>query len=386
MKSTRRNGRPFRAARGQTRLEIESEPSFTNHSEVVEWGGELYWAVDYTSGGAPLGLRLSELREMEAQSSNQAWARAKRVLDCVFEEFGTVDIGRVVKVGQGLSHQVFAANVELQNDPDALSGNYAVLLPMGTNTPTQEARLASRARLLQQRAICRQVAAHSTSIRVPDLRAMIPLPEGDAIVRPFIRGIPLDLRAGRQPGVKPWEIVARVAASIHAIPAESIAEIRGFPTRRAHALSELEQLEGLPELFDAYNWALDHLPPDELSVLIHGDLLGQNILLDPDDVPAVIDWEYAKLGDPAYDLAIVTRGANKPFACAGGLERLLEAYANFRQQRVDEREVRFYELCLMARWYRESLEVKGAGENAESQLRHIYNVFARARRASGGAK
>jgi hypothetical protein len=373
------------AARVQTKLEVESEPSIRNHSEVIEWGGELYWAVDYTSGGAPIGLRLSELREMEAQSSNQGWARAKRVLDCVFNEYGEVDIGRVVKVGQGLSHQVFAANVELQNDPEALSGAYAVLLPIGTNTTTKEERLALRARLLQQRAICRQVAAQTTSIRVPDLRAIIPMPEGDAIVRPFFRGIPLDLRVGRQPGVKrPWEIIAQVAATIHAIDVNSIADPRGFPTRRAHALSEVEQLEGLPEFFDAYNWALDHLPPDEPSVLIHGDLLGQNIVLDPDEVPAVIDWEYAMLGDPAYDLAIVTRGANKPFAYAGGLERLLEAYANFRQQRIAAHEVHFYELCLMARWYRDEIDGKGIGLCIESELKHIYNVLARARRASNG--
>ncbi|MES1178233.1 MAG: phosphotransferase [Myxococcales bacterium] len=48
----------------------------------------------------------------------------------------------------------------------------------------------------------------------------------------------------------------------------------------------------------------------------------------PGQTPAVIDWEYTALGDPAYDLAIVTRGARRPFQnrprsrqVAGGLQR-----------------------------------------------------------------
>lgn len=375
------------SARTREQFDLESESSFKDHSEVVEWGGELYWAVDYTSGGAPIGLRLAELLEMELRDSNEGWAGAKRVLQCVFDGYGEVDIGRVVKMGQGLSYEVLAANVDVRNDPDALSGDYAVFLPIGKRTPTKEERLASRVRLLHERAICRHVAAQTTSIRVPDLRAIIPLPEGDAIVRPFLRGVPLDLRVGRQPGVKrPWEIVAQVAATIHALGVNSIADHRGFPTRRAHGLSELEQLEGLPEFVDAYNWAIDHLPPNEPSVLIHGGLLRQNILLDPGEPTVVIDWEYAMLGDPAYDLAIVTRGANKPFAYAGGLERLVEAYASFGQRRIAAHEVRFYELCLMARWYRDELDGKGSGLCIESQLKHIYNVLARARRASDAVR
>lgn len=403
MKSKSRNQRQRSAtALANTKLERESEPSFKDHSEVVEWGGELYWAVDYTSGGAPIGLRLSEFREMELRDSNAGWARAKRVFDCVFNEFGEVDIGRVVKMGQGLSNHAFAASVELKPDPNGVSGDYAVLLPINTQATPTEKRLSSRAKLLQERAICRHIASQTSKIHVPDIRAIIPLPEGDAVVRPFIRGVSLDLRAGRQPGVRSWEIVAKVAATIHAVDMQSMAELPGFPTRRAHALAELEQLEGLPEFFDAYNWAVDHLPPEEPSVLIHGDLLGQNILIGAwdegrqgrSDAPnvqsvldeglAVIDWEYAMLGDPAYDLAIVTRASKKPFAIDRGLDRLLDAYASFGQRRIAAHEVHFYELCLLARWYRDTLDGNGAMDSVEAQWGRVRNVLARARRASDG--
>jgi len=56
-------------------------------------------------------------------------------------------------------------------------------------------------------------------------------------------------------------------------------------------------------------------PPDDPSVLLHGDLLGQ-ILLAMDGPHHVINWEYATRGDPAYDLAIVTRGVEQPFQIA----------------------------------------------------------------------
>jgi len=64
-------------------------------------------------------------------------------------------------------------------------------------------------------------------------------------------------------------------------------------------------------------------------VILHGDLLGQNILLGPGDRPTVIDWEYARYGDPAYDLAIVTRGVKRPFQVVDGLARLIDAYQRY---------------------------------------------------------
>lgn len=192
----------------------------------------------------------------------------------------------------------------------------------------------------------------------------------------------------------PWPTAPRYEGEVEPQESESnaiqqdvfVVSDAGFPIRRAHALAELEQLEELPEFFDTHNWALEHLPPDEPSVLIHGDLLGQNT--DTSNVPsavdeglAVIDWEYAMLGDPAYDLAIVTRASKKPFAIDRGLERLLDAYATFGQRRIAAHEVHFYELCLLARWYRDSLDGKNAMDSVESQWGRVRNVIARARRA-----
>jgi aminoglycoside phosphotransferase (APT) family kinase protein len=92
------------------------------------------------------------------------------------------------------------------------------------------------------------------------------------------------MRAGRQGNGKPWEIIGRVAAAIHRQKTEVVSELLpGEPTRRAWAEKRLEVLDALdcPEAREARGWAAEHLPAAAPSVLVHGDLLGQNLLLKP---------------------------------------------------------------------------------------------------------
>jgi aminoglycoside phosphotransferase (APT) family kinase protein len=360
--------------RARARLSSESEPSYEDAEEVVEWGGQRIWAVDFTSGGAPIGLTIEELREMTARDLHRAgWARAKHVLEMVFAKYGRVEVGRVRKIGEGSSHEVFAAFVEVEPDRSGQTGVYAVFLPpRGSDAkerpdPWREAALLDR------------VAAGTQMIRVPTVTATVPTTGGHAVVRPYLEGIPLDLRAGHQTSVRPWEIVAHVAAAIHSIESIGVAGLRGHETRRAHAASEISVLQGLPELSEAERWALAHLPEEEPATLIHGDLLGQNILLHPDKPPGVIDWEYAMRGDPAYDLAIVTRGVRRPFQIERGLGRLLDAYAASGLRRIAAAAVHVYELCLAGRWYRDALEDTSRRELPEQALRRVQNILCRAR-------
>lgn len=85
------------------------------------------------------------------------------------------------------------------------------------------------------------------------------------------------------------------------------------------------------------------------------------------------------MGDPAYDLAFVTRGARRPFQTEGGLTRLLAAYEAHGGVRITATEVRVYELCLAARWYRDALEGEERREPPEQALGRLQRVLARAR-------
>ncbi|HEX7186551.1 MAG TPA: phosphotransferase [Thermoanaerobaculia bacterium] len=365
--------------------DAESEPQLEG-DESVEWGGQSIWAVGFTPGGAPYGLTIDEYRESSAEYARYRgadWAEVKRLLGEVLarkaDRAVEIDIGWVRYLDRGLCRKAFTAEVEVAPDPSGLSGTYVILLPLPDAEPSFDARARFEARLLAH------LATLDLPLRIPRILGLLSCDGRPATVETLVHGIPLDLRAGRQPGVRPWDVVAQVAATVHALdvdalflPGGPIGEIPDSSTRREYALAQLSILEGRPEplLQDVHAWALEHLPPTERSVLVHGDLLGQNILLAPRELPGLIDWEYARLGDPAYDLAIVTRGARRPFQLADGLDRLLDAYAA-RSWEVRKEHVRLYELCLLARGYLEALEGGVRTHPPEVMLDRLRGAFRR---------
>jgi aminoglycoside phosphotransferase (APT) family kinase protein len=327
--------------------------------------------------------RFREIETTAAEAGGAEWARAKRLLQDLFMrragKAADIEIGWVTFLGDGLCRKAFIAEVALRPDPEDLSDRYVVLLPRREAEPSFDERARWEARLLTR------LASLDLPLRIPKVLGLLSDDGRPAMIETVVHGVPLDLRAGRQPSLQPWNIVAQVAAAVHAWNAESLSfpedpdwTIPGFTTRRDHALAELSMLEDRPEplLREIHAWALEHLPPDEPSVLIHGDLLGQNIMLAPGDPLGLIDWERAQLGDPAQDLAIVTRGARRPFQIAGGLDRLLEAYAA-RSSEIRKKHVHLYELCMIARWYLESLQKRDRGHPPEQYLSQLAGLFRR---------
>lgn len=352
----------------------------------VEWGGQLIWAVGFTSNGVPYGLTVDEFQDaIRSRPANAGWARARWVLyelfQCWTSSFSPrarVDVGRVKKIGQGLSREIFAAEVRIESTEHDLADSYVVQLPGCEADPDLDART------LKELGLLGRLEALELPFRVP--RAVGALPDSGrlALVREFILGLELDLRAGTQSRVRPWKEVAEIAAAIHAIDVTALGNIMpSWSTRRAHAEAAIESaFVGLrePVLEQARQWALAHLPPDEPARLVHGDLMGQNILLCPGQPPAVIDWEYAGLGDPAYDLAIVTQGVKRPFQLTGGMDKLLDAYHKCGG-RVSASEVHVHELCLLAGDYRHALGGRAPGRDrqhiVEPHLNRVRNLLRR---------
>lgn len=359
----------------------EQEEPLPPEEGWVQWGGEAVWAVGETAGGAPYGLTREEFREaVERESPGAGWARAKAILRRALQEragsAAAVEVGYVKRMGRGLSRDILAAEVEVVPDPGNLSGAYAVLLPCRDAIPGLDPRTRREAEVLARLAL---------PFRVPDVLGAVPDGRQWILVRQFLDGIELDLRAGRQPSVRPWEVVGDVAAAIHGIDLAGFADLLpGYLTRREHGKAALEVFDDIEdaEARDAHAWLGEHLPPDAPAVFVHGDLLGQNILLWPGERPAVIDWEYALRGDPAYDLAIVTRGVRRPFQVDRGLDRLLEAYAAAGGLPLTAADVHFYELCLAAGWYREARSGKGP-HPPDQERQRLRGILSRAHSARG---
>jgi thiamine kinase-like enzyme len=149
------------------------------------------------------------------------------------------------------------------------------------------------------------------------------LPAGHA-VSPFVDGPLLDADAIRAPGM-----LARVADTlrgIHAAPAIDGA-FSIFADQRRYAATARDEGLRLPDDFDEL---MVHAAAAEAvfdaaairPVLCHNDLQLQNLVVQDDRI-VVLDWEYAGMGNPYFDLGGVTVNAE-----LDGAEReaLLAAY------------------------------------------------------------
>ena len=52
----------------------------------------------------------------------------------------------------------------------------------------------------------------------------------------------------------------------------------------------------------AGRWLKEHLPRNPKMALVHNDFRNGNIMISPEGVVAVLDWELAHIGDPMRDL------------------------------------------------------------------------------------
>lgn len=97
-----------------------------------------------------------------------------------------------------------------------------------------------------------------------------------------------------------------------------------------------------PAIVALFRWLIDHVP--EVSgtpVLLHGDIGFHNLLLDDaGGLTAVLDWEFAHLGDPAEDLAYVRNTIGN----ALDWPTFMADYVEQGGTEVDERRLRFFQV------------------------------------------
>lgn len=144
-------------------------------------------------------------------------------------------------------------------------------------------------------------------------------------------------------------------ARIHAIDLDSIAglvatdQIDQYTT----ALDELGEPHPVFEL--ARNWLLANRRSTPRRCLVHGDFRLGNLIVGPDGLRAVIDWELAHIGDPMEDLGWLCVkawrfGGTEPVGGIGSREDLYAAYEAAGGGVVDPDEVHWWEVLGVWKW------------------------------------
>jgi aminoglycoside phosphotransferase (APT) family kinase protein len=178
--------------------------------------------------------------------------------------------------------------------------------------------------------------------------------EGETIPRKILRDA--EFAAARP---KLARQLGGVLAGIHGLELAQLPELRGMTAAR-----EIAELERDYRSFDwprpvfelALRWLRDHDPgPSEQTTLVHGDFRHGNLIIGPDGVRAVLDWELAHTGDPMEDLGWICVNSwrfgqiDKPVGGFGTREELFAGY-EAAGGRADPARVKFWEVMGTLRW------------------------------------
>jgi aminoglycoside phosphotransferase (APT) family kinase protein len=147
--------------------------------------------------------------------------------------------------------------------------------------------------------------------------------------------------------------LGQFAARLHAL------DVPAFFLRPDPLAGLREQLDAFGRPSEVFELALAELsatpPPAREPVLLHGDFRLGNLIVGPDGLRAVLDWELTHAGNPAEDLGWLCVkawrfGGGPPVAGLGSREELLLAYRAAGGADIALEELRWWEILGTLRW------------------------------------
>ncbi|MFC7586736.1 phosphotransferase family protein [Nonomuraea antimicrobica] len=120
-----------------------------------------------------------------------------------------------------------------------------------------------------------------------------------------------------------------------------------------------EALDALGEPHPVFELTLRRLaatrPPGRRHTVVHGDFRNGNLIVGPEGIRAVLDWELAHSGDPLEDLGWLCVkawrfGERLPVGGFGAYDELLHAYEEAGGQAVDREALRWWETFGVLKW------------------------------------
>jgi len=178
--------------------------------------------------------------------------------------------------------------------------------------------------------------------------------EGETIARKILRDAEF-ANARKVLAFQCGEALAR----IHRIPGESLPPLNAV-TPRAQLAQYRETYDSYdyphPVFEAAFKWLEQRLPETGALTLVHGDFRNGNLIVGPDGIRAVLDWELTHVGDPAEDLGWLCVNSwrfgetTKVVGGFGSVEQLLDGYRAGGGTGMTPERVRFWEIFGTLKW------------------------------------
>jgi aminoglycoside phosphotransferase (APT) family kinase protein len=276
---------------------------------------------------------------------------------CVAARYpGATGVANTVRLSGGASQETWSFDIV---HPDGNIGAILRRAPVGYGAaPSRAAGLDAEARLMQ--------LAYDAGVPSPRvlhvLRPQDDLGTGFVMARVEGETIPRRILRDQQFALaRPMlaHQLGKVLAAIHGLDLAQLPKLR-----RMTAAEEIAELDRDYRSFDwprpvfelALRWLRDRDPgPPERVTLVHGDFRHGNLIVGPEGLRAVLDWELAHTGDPMEDLGWVCVNSwrfgeiEKPVGGFGTREELFAGY-EAAGRRVDPGRVHFWEVMGTLRW------------------------------------
>ena len=261
----------------------------------------------------------------------------------------------LIRVSAGATQEIWRFKLRMGETATPLIIRRA---PGGTRVSETAIGLETEAGLIQ--------AAARAGVPVPKVRYVF-APEdelGHGFIMEFVDGETLGGRIARGEALAPARpFLARqcgeILARIHGMNPDE------FPTlRRATPAELVAQYKAAyrasawprPVFELAFRWLDERCPPPAPPRLVHGDFRNGNLMVGPDGVRAVLDWEIAHVADPMEDLGWICTNPwrfgvlDKPVGGFGEREDLWTGYEAAGGAPVHREEAMFWEVFGSLRW------------------------------------
>jgi aminoglycoside phosphotransferase (APT) family kinase protein len=200
-------------------------------------------------------------------------------------------------------------------------------------------------------------AAYEAGVKVPQPVAYYPdLGGREAFAMERVHGETIGRRIVRDPPPGLAVQLAEELAKVHAIPPASVPFLTaGDPVERmAGELATVD--EPHPAIEYGLAWLREHRPEPLPDVVCHGDFRIGNVAVDEHGVVALLDWEFAHLGDPRDDLAWPLPRAwrfssdDRHVGGVGELEPYLARYNELTGLEISAEELYWWEILGNVKW------------------------------------